>query len=67
MTKKRWGETAIAGLSVGIISSLVVVELPVFVNILTDILSTAGLVAGIVWVIKTIRSKKSAQNQGGDN
>lgn len=57
LEKKDYGRVALLGLLLAGIRGTVQIPLPFLISALVDILIALGLIAGIIWIVKTTKSK----------
>ena len=62
LEKKDYGRIALLGLLLAGINSALQISLPPVISILIDILITAGFIAGVIWIVKTLNKKSILKN-----
>jgi hypothetical protein len=58
ISRKDYGRFAIFALILAALKSAVQIQLPILISILSDVLISVGLVAGVIWVIKLFQESK---------
>ena len=64
--RKYYSRIAIGGLILALLRTIIQIKVPLFLIIITDILISVGLVAGIIWLFKFLGENNIKSNRRRD-
>ena len=64
--KKYYGRLTIIGLVLAGVRGILQIELPIIISVAVDILILAGIISGIIWIIKSYKKHSVEYNKKRD-